>query len=139
VLPSSVVRDWRTAHLDEGLLVATNDAILGVPLGRLFARAAPGVLVPLGTRLTPALDEAHLARLLGTSDGSLCVWSDPGLPPVRIAGADLAPALHLLVAPSLGAAKAGRAGTPAAPVADVRRPPEIVHDALGPFPLWGLD
>jgi len=64
-LPPGMVANHRVAELDEGLLVVAEEALTWLPLGRLFSRAAPGVLTPLGFSIRPAVSPETLSEQLG--------------------------------------------------------------------------
>jgi hypothetical protein len=139
-LPSAALRGYRVAALERGVLVLSGGVLEGLPFGTLLDAAAPGidVLVPLGTRLQPAVASELLAERLGAQGGALVVFPEVGAPPFRIAPELIEPldrrALSLLAkADEEPAAPRDAAGAaPAAPV-------EIENDPLGPMPLWGLE
>ena len=98
--------------------------------------AAPDILVPVGTRLTPAVSPALLVERLGATDGSTVVFPDRTSAPFRVPAAIMVP-LELRVVGALTPAIADRA------VDGVRdesgaEPVEIENRPMGPMPLWGL-
>jgi hypothetical protein len=139
-LPAPALRGYRVAALERGVLVLSAGVLEGLPFGVLLDAAAPGieVLVPLGTRLSPAVSADLLAERLGAQGGTLVVFPAVGAAPFRVAPELIEPldrrALSLLVKPEHEPAAAREAGG-AAPSAGV----EIENDPLGPMPLWGLE
>ena len=67
-LPASALRRYKVASLERGVLVRASDVLEGIPFGTLFELAAPDVLVPVGTRLTPAVSPALLVERLGATE-----------------------------------------------------------------------
>jgi len=138
-LPAPALRGYRVATLERGVLVLASGELEGLPFGVLLDAAAPGtdVLVPLGTRLSPAVSPELLAERLGAQGGTLVVFPAVGAPPFQVAPELIEPldrrALSLLEPPELAAA--AREGEAAA----APRAIEIENDPLGPMPLWGLD
>jgi hypothetical protein len=139
-LPAPALRGYRVAALERGVLVLASGVLEGLPFGVLLDTAAPGVdvLVPLGTRLSPAVSPELLAERLGAQGGTLIVFPAVGAPPFRVAPDLVEPldrrALSLLVKPDEepAAAREQGGGEPSLPV-------EIENDPLGPMPLWGLE
>jgi hypothetical protein len=137
-LPMSALRGYRLAVLERGVLVLAGDALEGIPFGVLLAAAAPGadVLVPLGTRLRPAISPELLAERLGAQGGALVVFPALGAPPFRVDAALLEPLDHRALAGlSSPTAEVGISRTVGSASAAV----EIENEPLGPMPLWGLD
>jgi hypothetical protein len=138
-LPASALRSYRVAFLELGVLVLASDRLEGIPFGQLLEELIPGALVPVGTRLRPALSPDLLAERLGISEGSLCVFPAPGAPPFRVAREAFEPlerrALARTDVPW---------GTPAGSARTLTlggssdNPPEIENDPLGMLPLWGF-
>ena len=139
-LPAAALRGHRVAALERGVLVLSGGVLEGLPFGVLLDVAAPDldVLVPLGTRLLPAVSAELLAERLGAQNGTLVVFPGAGEPPFRVAPELVEPldrrALSLLVKPEHEPAVAREAAGAAASA-----PVEIENDPLGPMPLWGLD
>jgi hypothetical protein len=135
-LPASALRRYKVASLERGVLVRANDVLEGIPFGTLFELAAPDILVPVGTRLTPAVSPALLVERLGATDGSTVVFPDRTSAPFRVPAAIMVP-LELRVVGALTPAIADR-------VVDGLRdetgadPVEIENRPMGPMPLWGL-
>ena len=84
-LPASALRSYRVAFLEVGVLVLAGERMEGFPFGQLLEELIPGALVPVGTRLRPALSPDLLAERLGISEGSLCVFPALEAPPFRVA------------------------------------------------------
>src|SRR6185369_3542108 len=59
-------------------------ALEGFPFGVLLDAAAPDVLVPLGTRVRPAVSPALLAERVGAQGGTLVVFPALGEAPFRV-------------------------------------------------------
>jgi hypothetical protein len=135
-MPPTALRGYRVAALARGALVLSGGVLEGLPFGVLLDFAAPGVLVPLGTRLLPAVAPELLAERLGALQGTLVVFPALGAPPFRVAAELVEPldrrALAGLVPPEHepGAPREREIFEPA--------PVEIENDPLGPMPLWGL-
>ena len=137
-LPTSALRGYRLAVLERGVLVLAGGALEGLPFGVLLATAAPGVdvLVPLGTRLRPAVSPELLAERLGAQGGALVVFPALGAPPFRVDAALVEPLEHRALADlSSPAFEPGTARGDATSSVAV----EIENEPLGPMPLWGLD
>jgi hypothetical protein len=135
-LPTSALRSYRVAPLERGVLVRAGDVLEGIPFGTLFELAAPDVLVPVGTRLVPAVSPALLVERLGATGGATVVFPENRGAPFRVPAEALV-ALELRVVGALTPPPAEtRAGTaPQEPLAD---PVEIENRPMGPMPLWGL-
>jgi hypothetical protein len=88
-LPPSALQRHRVAVLARGILVVADGAqggqpgspapvaIEGFPFGQLFHAPAPGLLVPIGRCLRPAIPAPLLAERLRATDGSVVVF--PGI------------------------------------------------------------
>ena len=138
-LPASALRSYRVAFLEAGVLVLASDRMEGIPFGQLLEELIPGALVPVGTRLRPALSPDLLAERLGISEGSLCVFPALGAPPFRVAREAFEPlerrALARTDIPWATPAGAARGLTLGG---NGDNPPEIENDPLGMLPLWGF-
>jgi hypothetical protein len=135
-LPASALRRYKVAALERGVLVRANDVLEGIPFGTLFELAAPDVLVPVGTRLVPAVSPALLVERLGATEGNTVVFPDRMGAPFRVPAAVMVP-LELRVVGALTPAVADRIadGLHDEPNAE---PVEIENRTMGPMPLWGL-
>jgi hypothetical protein len=135
-LPTSALRAYRVAPLERGVLVRAAEVLEGIPFGTLFELAAPDVLVPVGTRLVPAVSPALLVERLGATGGATVVFPDREGPPFRVAADALVP-LELRIVGTL-------TPPPAEPTVEGPRmeasagPVEIENRPMGPMPLWGL-
>jgi hypothetical protein len=138
-LPGAALRGYRVATLERGVLVLAGGVLEGLPFGVLLDAAAPGldVLVPLGTRLLPAVAPELLAERLGAQQGTVVVFPSVGAPPFRVAPELIEPldrrALSLLTRPDLEPGAPREEGVLSSPA-----PIEIENDPLGPMPLWGM-
>ncbi len=135
-LPPTAFRSYRVALLSRGVLVRAAEALDGLPFGTLYELGAPDVLVPVGTRLRPAVSPQILAERLGASGGALVLFPDRQAPPVRILPEAIGPLDQRLLAalePALANLRSPGAHErlPDAPVV-------IENEPLGPMPLWGL-
>lgn len=137
-LPPSVLRGYRVAFLERGPLIVAPDVLDGFPFGQLLHAPAPGLLVPLGWELRPAVSPDELAVRVGASGGALVVFPGPSEAPFRIP----ADAIETLEARVLSDGRlrdlhvetmAGPAATPPEPV-DI----DVENQPLGPMPLWRL-
>jgi hypothetical protein len=138
-LPPVAVRTYEVALLRPGVLVVAPERLEGLPFGQPLEEAAPGVLVPVGTRLRPALSPALLAERLGLSDGALCVFPDLTSSPFRVARRNFEQLeRRAFAAPELPWAPPARAADRAAADGVAEPAPEIHNEPLGLFPLWGL-
>ena len=137
-LPLPALRGYRLAVLERGVLVLASGALEGLPFGVLLAATAPGVdvLVPLGTRLRPAVSPELLAERLGAQGGALVVFPALGAPPFRVDAALVEPLEHRTLAgvssptDEVGVSRAVERASAGV---------EIENEPLGPMPLWGLD
>jgi hypothetical protein len=107
-LPALALRGYRLAILDRGLLVLAPASLDGLPIGLLLHATAPGVLVPLGMELRPAVSPEQLAGRLGATGGAVVVFCAPGEPPFRVP----ADALEPLEARSLSDPRLEELGAP---------------------------
>jgi hypothetical protein len=137
-LPAPALRGHRVAVLERGVLVLASGVLEGFPFGVLLESAAPDVLVPLGTRLGPAVPPELLAERLGAQGGSLVVFPALDAPPFRVRGDAIEP-LDRRILSDLAKPGAEETVRPAGTEPPANAVVEIENDALGPMPLWGLD
>jgi hypothetical protein len=136
-LPPTALRAYRVALLGRGVLVRAVEALDGLPFGTLYELGAPDVLVPVGTRLRPAVAPQILSERLGATGGALVLFPDRAGSPVRILPEAIGPLDDRLLAalePALASLESS--------VSAERRPEEpveIENEPLGPMPLWGLE
>ena len=140
-LPASSLRTYRVAFVEAGVLLLAGERIEGIPFGQLLEELIPGVLVPVGARLRPALSPELLAERLGVTDGALCLFPGGEAPPFRVARE----IFEVLERRALA-----RSDIPWAPTVPPQRAllpppapppeaaPEIENDPLGVLPLWGF-
>ena len=135
-LPTSALKGHRVASLERGVLIRANDALEGIPFGTLFELGAPDVLVPVGTRLVPAVSASLLVERLGATGGTTVVFPDRSAAPFRVPGDALVP-LELRIIGTLNPpiAETWVNRPRAEPTED---PVEIENRPMGPMPLWGL-
>jgi hypothetical protein len=136
-LPSTALRGYRVAVLQRGVLVLASAALEGFPFGVLLDAAAPDVLVPLGTRLRPAVSPELLAERVGAQGGALVVFPALGAPPFRVAADAVQPLDRRVLSLMKEAAIEPTAVNTEPPT--VAAAVEIENDPLGPMPLWGLE
>jgi hypothetical protein len=142
-LPPAALRGHRVALLEPALLVLGPGPgglgeLGGLPFGQLLDEAGPGILVPVGMRLTPLVSPRQLAERLGVTEGTYLVFPAPRAAPVRVVGAQIESLeRHILAQARIDPMRPASARRMAAP-ADETVPPDVVHDPLGPWPLWGL-
>jgi hypothetical protein len=137
-LPPSALRSYRVAFLERGVLVLAGETLDGIPFGTLFESAAPDVLVPVGTRVRPAVSPALLAERLRATGGALVLFVEAAEQPLRIPAAAITPLEPRLLADAEPLAAGLTAGDAAAEEPGPERPVEIENQPLGPMPLWGL-
>ena len=135
-LPPAALRGHQVAVLDDAVLVVATDELAALPFGQLLDEAAPGVLVPAGMRLVPAVDPEAMANRLGTGEKFLLVFASVGAPPLRIPAAALQPLDRRILAELTVEAQPVQARSH--PGAGREEAVEIETDPLGAFPLWGL-
>jgi hypothetical protein len=146
-LPGTALKGYRVVLLDRGVLVISPGVLDGFPFGTLLDTAAPDVLIPLGSRLRPAVSPGLLAERTGALGGALVVFPALGEPPFRIAPEAIEPLERRTLAEA-DVQTGGEAGAgPGVAEASVRgrslvrtlpAPIEIENDRLGPMPLWGI-
>jgi hypothetical protein len=135
-LPPTALRTYRVALLSRGVLLRASEALEGLPFGTLYELGAPDVLIPVGTRLRPAVSPQILSERLGATGGALVLFPDRTGTPVRILPEAIGPLdERLLAALEPALANLESLGSPARPP---REPVEIENEPLGPMPLWGL-
>lgn len=138
LLPLPALAGLRAVCLDEGILVLGAQGVPLLPLGELLYEAAPGILVPLGWQISPALLPSHLpSHLLGGLGGApqtLVLLRSKGAPavsPLLIPQISLRP-LSLSLLSSAVPAEASPLTAPEP------SPPEVRNDPLPAFALWPL-
>lgn len=137
-LPPSAMRGYRLALLERGILVIAPDTLDAFPFGQLLHSPAPGLLVPLGWELRPAVSPDQLAARVGATAGALVVFPGPDQAPFRIP----AEALGTLEARALADRQLDEIPTERSvgrdlddgEVLDI----EIENLSLGPMPLWRM-
>jgi hypothetical protein len=119
-------------------LIVAADVLDGFPFGQLLHAPAPGLLVPLGWQLRPAVSPDELAARLGALAGAVVVFPGPDEAPFRIP----ADAIETLEARVLSDGRLRElrvetlAGLPA-PAAE-QSEIDVENQPLGPMPLWRL-
>jgi hypothetical protein len=137
-LPPAALRGYQAALLEPAVLVVAAGELTGLPFGQLLDEAAPGVLVPVGMRLTPQLAPERLAQRWALAEGSYLVFPAPDAPPLRVSAPQLEPLERRILSQArLDPDRAPSARRLFAPAEDAA-PPDVVHDPLGPWPLWGI-
>jgi hypothetical protein len=136
-LPTTALRGYRVAVLERGVLVLSSSVLEGIPFGVLLDAAAPDVLVPLGTRLRPAVPPDLLAERLGAQGGALVVFPSLGGPPFRVPPEALEPLDRRVLAVMARPDDEAAARVPDDGAGDA--PVEVENEPLGPMPLWGLE
>ena len=135
-LPPSALRVYRVALLKRGILIRSAEGLEGMPFGTLLQLGAPEVLIPLGTRLVPAVSQAILSERLGAVGGAMVLFPGLGTAPLRILAEAIVPFERRLLAelePAVANLEAlGQRERP------VEEPVVIENEPLGPMPLWGL-
>jgi hypothetical protein len=135
-LPPTALRTYRVALLSRGVLVRASEALEGLPFGTLYELGAPDVLVPVGTRLRPAVSPQILSERLGATGGALVLFPDRAGTPVRILP-DAIGSLDERLLATLEPALANLESI-GAPARTRDEPVEIENEPLGPMPLWGI-
>lgn len=146
-LPPTVLATFRVALLERGILLRAADALAGFPFGTLLDQAAPDVLVPVGTRIRPAVAPQLLAERLGATGGAVVVFPGVGpggrprsattdSSPIRIPAEAISP-LEPRILGAISPRPADVLPTAPHPQAPAERI-EIENQPLGPMPLWGL-
>jgi hypothetical protein len=133
--PQRLLQSARVVPLDEGLLIVSEEGLSSVPIGQPFWRPAPGVLVPIGQRLEPAVAEDVLAEHLGASAGRLVIFAPGAERPFTIDAAAMAPlgrsALERIALDERAIEAVPAEGAAAEGV-------QVEHGDAGLFPLWGF-
>jgi hypothetical protein len=137
-LPATALRGYRVALLKAGILVVAPDWLEGIPFGQLLEQAAPGVLIPVGSRFQPAVSPDLIRERLGAKASSVWVFPSLGGPPFWVAESRFESlerrVLAHVVSPG-GSQAAVVLGPPPAPESEA---PEVENDPLGLLPVWGL-
>jgi hypothetical protein len=137
-MPPAMLRGHRAALLEPAVLVLGGGDLAGLPFGQLLDELAPGVLVPVGMRLAPAIAPERLIQRLALPEGSYLVFPGPTAPPVRIAPNQLETLERRILAHARLEPERPPSARRAFVPPDDAAPPEVIHEALGPWPLWGL-
>jgi hypothetical protein len=137
-LPPSVLRGYRLAFLERGLLVVAPDSLDGFPFGQLLYAPAPGLLVPLGWEIRPAISPDELVARVGSSGGDIVIFPGPTEAPFRIPSDSIQSlGARVLADPRLGQLRDERsvgAGISGEEPTEI----EVENQPLGPMPLWRL-
>jgi hypothetical protein len=163
-MPPSALQHHRLAVLARGILVVgpagqtgptgpagdptsgagTRAGIEGIPFGQLFHAPVPGLLVPIGRCLRPAIPPALLAERLRAVDGAVVVFpgtEEPGPggePAFRVLAEALRPfEARILADLKLREVPVDRDILPRAPV-EADSEIEIENQSVGFLPLWRL-
>ena len=122
--------------LSRGILILAPEALDSFPFGVLLHAPAPGLLVPLGQELRPAVSPDELAVRVGATGGAVVVFPGPREAPFRVSPESIRSLQALALAdPNLVDLPFEEAvGT----LADTEEPPDIQieNKPLGPMPLW---
>jgi hypothetical protein len=140
-LPPAALRGHRVALLEPALLVlggGPGSDLGGLPFGQLLDEVAPGILVPVGMRITPLVSPGQLAERLGVSEGTYLVFHSAEAPPVRVLMGQIEPLERHILAQARVEPERAISARRMAPAAEDPTPPDVAHDPLGPWPLWGL-
>jgi hypothetical protein len=134
-LPSMALRRLRVALLAEGVLILADHELEALPFGTLLASPRPGVLVPVGMSLRPAVSPRVLAERFGLSEGAVLVFPGAEERPFLVPGS----AIHALESRVLLDPELPPLATFEPLPEPSRLDVDIVNDPLGPLamPLWG--
>jgi len=133
--PQRLLERAKLAALDEGLLVVADDGLMALPIGRQFWQPAPGVLIPIGHRLEPAVAPGVLTEHLGADAGKLVIFPLPiGATPFSVSVAEMLP----LGRSALEHTEVTSAGGAALALPAPDREAIVEHGPPGLFPLWGF-
>lgn len=139
-LPPAALRGHRVALLEPAVLVlggGPGQDLAGLPFGLLLDEVAPGILVPVGMRLVPLVSPRLLAERLGVTEGTYLVFPGPGSAPLRVMPGQIEPLeRHILAQARVEPDRPASARRVPNPIEDAA--PDVRHDPLGPWPLWGL-
>jgi hypothetical protein len=134
--PQRLLQSARIAPLDDGLFIMSDEGLSAVPMGQPFWRVAPGVLVPIGHRLEPAVAEEVLSEHVGATSARLVVFPLPiGSQPFALEMSALLP---------LGRSALERISLDERAVLELpaergdRERVQVEHGDGGLFPLWGF-
>jgi hypothetical protein len=127
----------QVALLEEAILVVAEDELAALPFGQLLEQAAPGVLVPAGMRLVPAVNPEALAEKLGTGSASWLVFPAAGQAPLRILATMLQPLDRRILAELTIEART-LAARPSLAIPQ-EEAVEVETEPLGQFALWGIE
>jgi hypothetical protein len=137
-LPAVALRSYKVAFVQAGVVLMGEGAMESLPFGQPLEEPQPGLLVPVGFRLRPALSPELLAERLGITDGALCIFAARDRPPFRVAGAAFEPHERRAHARTQDPWAEPPRPRPSAPLAsEPTAPPEIENEPLGFLPLWG--
>jgi hypothetical protein len=136
--PPAALRGHRVAFLEPALLVLAERDLSGLPLGQPLDHVGPGILAPVGMRIAPAIAPERLAERLGVTEGTYLVFPSASANPYRVSADQLQPLeRHILAQARVEQERPPLVPRPSTPAEDAG-PPDVVHDPLGPWPLWGL-
>jgi hypothetical protein len=137
-LPPAALRGYQAALLEPAVLVLGGGDLAGLPFGQLLDEAAPGILVPVGMRLSPQVTPERLVQRWSLAEGSYLVFPAPDAPVLRVTPPQLEPLERRILSQArLEPERALSARRLFAP-SEESAAPDIAHDPLGPWPLWGL-
>jgi hypothetical protein len=124
----------RVAGISEGLFVAGEHGIDGLPIGALFQEAAASIYVPLGFQFQPRVSPEVLTEHLG-GVASRAIIFPPGGAPVALDHAAFEPLSRHALAQLTIEPRARDARLPPPPTPT---PATVLNEELGVLPLWGF-
>jgi hypothetical protein len=71
-------------------------------------------------------------------EGSYLVFHSAALPPVRVLAGQIEPLERHILAQARVEPERAASARRMAPTVEEPAPPDVTHDPLGPWPLWGL-
>lgn len=136
--PQRLLQSAKVIAIHEGLFIVSDEGLSSVPIGTSFWRAAPGVYVPIGYRIEPAVAPDVVASHLGASAQRMVVFlgaADREAAPIALSTAGMV-ALGRIALEDLDVEE--RQPTAALGQRAEVAPLQVEHGDEGAFPLWGF-
>ncbi|HSN33824.1 MAG TPA: hypothetical protein VLU41_14145, partial [Ideonella sp.] len=133
-LPPTMLASYRVAAIAEGLFVVGEQGIDGLPIGDMFAEAAPSIFVPLGMEFQPRVGRDVLTDHVGGVNGRYVVFPRGGRP-LALEHTSFEPLGRRALARIEVDVRQRDARMPPPPATT---PATVVNEDLAALPLWGF-
>lgn len=132
LLPAPLLGELQAACIEEGVLVTGASGVASLALGTLLYEPAPGVLVPVGCALLPALPPQQLLQHLGGTSERVLVFLPEHRMPLALARSLFEPLSLQLLSPLSQTERVSQAASHQSAAV------QLVNDRISTFALWPL-